>query len=173
MQCSQIRKMLANYALDDARTTERLCVEVHTGHCAACRKELEDTCELIAATERVLSHPSPSHDFDTLMEKIEASERIARDLPTRGQWTWRGVAMRSAAAALVMAAAVITVPMARNAGHVVREFREVSNDRAAGAAGPAQVPVISEPFLRRADSIKKHEQVPAAATNALLQSPQQ
>jgi hypothetical protein len=172
MQCSQIRKMLANYALDDARTTERMCVEVHTSHCAACRKELEDTCELIAATERVLSHPSPSHDFDALMAQIEASELVARDLPTRAQWTWRGVAMRSAAAAVVMAAIVITIPMARNAGHVVREFREVSNDRFVDAAEPAQVPVVSEPFLRRANSIKEFEQVPAATTNALLQSPQ-
>ncbi len=169
MQCSQIRKMLANYALDDARITERLCVEVHTGHCAACRKELEDTCELIAATERVLSHPSPSHDFDTLMAKLEASALIARDLPTRAQWTWRGVAMRSAAAAALMAAVVITIPVARNAGHVVREFREVSTDRSADQAGPSQVPVVSGPFVRRAHKIEEYEQTPAAAAHALLQ----
>lgn len=173
MQCSQIRKMLANYALDDARITERLCVEVHTSHCAACRKELEDTCELVAATERVLLHPSPSHDFESLMARIEASELIARDLPIRSQWTWRGVAMRSAAAAAVMAAIVITIPMARSAGHVVREFRDVSVDRTREGAKPEQVPVVSEPFVKRAHWIEStYDQAPAAATNALIQPPQ-
>ena len=38
MQCGQIRKMLINYALDDARMTERLCVDVHTSHCSASGK---------------------------------------------------------------------------------------------------------------------------------------
>lgn len=169
MQCSQIRKMLANYALDDARITERLCVEVHTSHCAACRKELEDTCELVAATERVLSHPGSTLDFDTLMARIEASELIARDLPTRGQWTWRGAAMRSAVAAALMAAVVITVPMARNAGQVVRELRDVSADSSVDQAEPSQVPVVSAPFVRHAHKIKEYEQTPSAAANALLQ----
>lgn len=169
MQCSQIRKMLANYALDDARVTERLCVEVHTSHCAACRKELEDTCELVAATERALSHPGPTLDFDVLMARIEASELVARDLPTRAQWTWRGVAMRSAAAAVLMAAVFITIPVARNAGQVVRELRDVSADRSADQAEPAQVPVVSEPFVRHAHKIKEYEQTPSAAANALLQ----
>ena len=161
--------MLANYALDDARITERLCVEVHTSHCAACRKELEDTCELVAATERALSHPGSMLDFDALMARIEASELIARDLPIRVQWTWRGVAMRSAAAAAVMAAVVITIPMARNAGQVVRELRDVSVDRGADLAEPLQVPAVSESFVRHAHKIKEYEQTPAAAANALLQ----
>ncbi|MCC6793519.1 MAG: hypothetical protein IT366_00255 [Candidatus Hydrogenedentes bacterium] len=173
MQCSQIRKMLANYALDDARITERLCVDVHTSHCAACRKELEDTCELVAATERALSYPGSTLDFETLMARIEASEMIARDLPTRAQWTWRGVAMRSAAAAAVMAAVIITIPVARNAGHVVREFRDVSVERTTESDEPEQVPVVSEPFVKRADWIKSaFDQAPAAATNALVQPPQ-
>ncbi|MCC6154638.1 MAG: hypothetical protein IT367_12805 [Candidatus Hydrogenedentes bacterium] len=169
MQCSQIRKMLANYALDDARVTERLCVEVHTSHCAACRKELEDTCELVAATERALSHPGSTLDFETLMARIEASELISRDLPTRAQWTWRGVAMRSAAAAALMAAVFITIPVARNAGQVVRELRDVSTDRGSDQSEPSQVPVVSEPFVRHAHKIKEYEQTPSSAANALLQ----
>jgi hypothetical protein len=165
--------MLANYALDDARITERLCVEVHTSHCAACRKELEDTCELMAATERVLSYPGPSQDFDALMARLEASELIARDLPTRAQWTWRGVAMRSAAAAALMAAIIITIPMARNAGHVVREFRDISIDRPTESAKPEQLPVVSEPFVKRAHWIEStYDQTSTAAANALISPPQ-
>lgn len=150
MQCAQIRKMLANYALDDARVTERLCVDVHVAHCAACRKELEEVCEVIAASDRALSHPCPSADFEALMARIEAGEFRAREIPVGTRWSWRTAAMRVAAAAAVVVAIAVTAPVARNAGHVVRELRDVSSDRVLPQVNPVQVPAVSEAFVKRA-----------------------
>jgi anti-sigma factor RsiW len=150
MQCGQIRKMLINYALDDARMTERLCVDVHTSHCSACRQELEDVCELIVACDGALSHPCPADDFDTLMARIEAGEAPARDIPAGVRWNWRTVATRAAAAAAaVVAVILIAAPVARNAGHVVRELQEVTSDRGVPQGDRVLVPVISEAFVKR------------------------
>jgi hypothetical protein len=146
--------MLINYALEDARVTERLCVEVHTSHCAACRKELEDTCELIAASERVLSHPYPVDDFDQLMARIAAGEMPPRDIPVGAEWSWRGMAARTAAAAALVGAIFFTAPVARNAGHVMRELQEVSNTQQVPLGSSVQVPVLSEPFVKRVLEMK-------------------
>ena len=149
MQCGQIRKMLVNYALDDARMTERLCVDVHTSHCSACRQELEDVCELIVACDGALSHPCPADDFDTLMARIEAGEAPGRDIPAGTRWTWRTTAARAAAAAAVVAAILIAAPVARNAGHVVRELQEVTSDSGVPQGDRVLVPVVSEAFVKR------------------------
>lgn len=154
MQCARIQRMLANYALGDARVTERLCVEVHTSHCPSCRKELEDICELVAASERALTHPCPSDDFGALMARIEACEMPPRDLPVNAGWSWRTISMRVVAAAAIVAVIAVAAPVARNARLVMRDLQEVSTDAQLPADETVQVPLVSEPFVKRARTIE-------------------
>ncbi|MDZ4861179.1 MAG: hypothetical protein SGI88_19580 [Candidatus Hydrogenedentes bacterium] len=151
MQCQHIRLMLQNYALDDARTTERLCVDVHVSHCAACRRELEDVCELILASDRALAHPSPRDDFDGLMARIAADEAALRETQVKIPFRWRTVALRASAVAVVAAVLVFTPPLVRQTGQVVNGLREAAHAQ----PGDTPVPVLTEPFVSRMQAVTR------------------
>lgn len=169
MQCVRIRKTLINYAIGDARVTERLCVEVHTSRCPSCQKELEDICELLAASERVLAHPYPTHDFDGLMARIRSGEIPMRDITVSGGWRWRTIGARAAALAAVIAVLVITAPAARNAGDVMRDLRDVSANSELVTGESLQVPIVSGPFVKRALEISRGPLSGASALGAVEQ----
>jgi len=158
MQCLQIRRMLLNYALDDARVTERLCVDVHLTHCTGCRRELEDLCELVHASDRALAHPAPRDDFDGLMARIAADEAAVRESRVRVPFRWRRVAMRVGAAAAVVAVVLFTAPLLRQTERVVDDFREATTVNLHEKPQPVQVPVVTQPFVERMQAVSRGEE---------------
>ena len=158
MQCSRIRGMLTNYALGDVRVTEKLCVEVHVSHCRDCREELEDLCEIMHACDRMLAHPAPKDDFDALMARIALEESLHADEPVRVRLRWRGLLFRGVAAAVLLVVALLAAPYVRQTGRAMRDMRETTTVQFE-ADKPVRVPVVTEPFVKRASDIRTREGV--------------
>jgi len=150
--------MLLNYALDDARLTERLCVDVHVKHCESCRRELEDLCALIQSADRALAHPAPRDDFDALMARIHADERAARESMVRVPVRWKTVAFRAVAAAAVVTVMVFTAPLVKRTEQVMNDLRDAASPRAGMPTRDVQVPVMTEPFVERMQAVSSDEQ---------------
>lgn len=154
MQCSQIKPMLANYALGDTRVTEKLCVEVHIVHCDTCRRELEDFCELIHASDKVLSHPKPRDDFDGLMARIAAEEAACVQTPISVRVRWQGLLVRTAAAVAIVVVVAGAAPWIRQTGRAMREVREATTGQPEIGGKSVRVPVVTESFVKRASDIQ-------------------
>ena len=84
MECSKVQDRLAGYLQDDLRLTERLIVEVHVVHCAACRASMESVRDVLSACDTVLRHPNPVDDYASLREQLAAAD-LASVVPLREQ----------------------------------------------------------------------------------------
>ncbi|MBM3290830.1 MAG: zf-HC2 domain-containing protein [Candidatus Hydrogenedentes bacterium] len=155
MNCREIRDMTIEYVLGGLGPAARLCVEVHTAHCPACRQELEDACELAAVCERALSHPHPVDDFESVMARIVRCEARIRETPVYRRLTWRRFAARAATAAAAAALLAIALPAARNAGRVVEGIERATDIRALAADPDAEGPVTGGPIARRIFEIER------------------
>ncbi len=157
MQCAHIRSMLLNYALDDARRTERLCVDVHIAHCPACQRELEDLCELILTCDHALAHPAPRDNFDAVMARIKSDEVRQCVTQVRGSLQWKAV--RVGAVAALAAALIGTVPLVWQAERVVDGHRDKTQLHPGVALGSIHVPeVVTEQLKirRQAETHNNH-----------------
>lgn len=157
MQCSKIRGMISNYALGDARVTEKLCVEVHITHCAKCREELEDLCELYHACDRMLAHPAPRDDFDGLMHRIHREEADRAETPIKVRLRWESFFLRAAATAAVLLVILFSAPLVRQTGLAMRNAGDADVHADSKSGKPVRVPMVTEPFVKRATDINSRE----------------
>lgn len=102
MECSKVKDRLAGFLQDDLRLTERLIVEVHVAHCAACRASMNEVRDVLGACNDVLRHPRPVNSYASLRDQLTAADAAAA-VPLRDQLRpGRISAMAGIAAALIL-----------------------------------------------------------------------